>query len=425
MALRPDIILAGQTPDIIGTLARSTQAAAQRNELTRQNALSDLYRTQGAGIAAGDPGAVNALAGYDPYAAMQVQDTITQRGYAAAQEGRAQSAAARAAAEWAQQQDAATVAAERAKLAEALSGAAYFHQRGDRAGYDAFLRARGEDPAQYPFEQFPAIAAPLGEVLEVWQGFAPPAPPDPIKGAPTGYMFNDPNNPGAGVTPLPGYKREPGVVVNTGDAGGARAEIGTVPQGYAAIPDPSNPAGYRMERIPGGPEDNAAAVALQAEGVARSSQVVLEDIGRLREAIKGAPFYNPATGFGAERLSEVGGTNAADAKAIVDTLSANIGFDRLQQMREASPTGGALGAISDTEMRLLSSVLGSLSQRQSAAQFQENLDRLEVIYTAIATKAAAYPGQVGASNPAPQPAPQAVPPGQPVVIDGFTIEAIE
>jgi hypothetical protein len=79
MALQPGIILAGQTPDIIGALDRSTQAASNRNALTRQNALEQLYRTQGAGIAAGEAGAVNALAGYDPYAAMQVQDTVTQR----------------------------------------------------------------------------------------------------------------------------------------------------------------------------------------------------------------------------------------------------------------------------------------------------------------------------------------------------------
>jgi hypothetical protein len=274
--------------------------------------------------------------------------------------------------------------------------------------WDALVTQAGAEDLVGQFENREAIAQRYMSVAEILKGQQPAAP---LEVSPGATLVDPQTRQPIYTAPATG----PSTVINNG---GAPTNIGTIPQGYAAIPDPSNPAGYRMERIPGGPEDNTAAVALQAEGDARSSQVVLEDIGRLREAIKGAPFYNPATGFGAERLSEVGGTNAADAKAIVDTLSANIGFDRLQQMREASPTGGALGAISDTEMRLLSSVLGSLSQRQSAAQFQENLDRLEVIYSAIATKAAAYPGQGGAANPAPQP-------GQPVVIDGFTIEAIE
>lgn len=49
------------------------------------------------------------------------------------------------------------------------------------------------------------------------------------------------------------------------------------------------------------------------------------------------------------------------AKAL-DTITSNVGFDSLQKMREASPTGAALGPVSDTENKLLQSTLASLDQ---------------------------------------------------------------
>lgn len=53
----------------------------------------------------------------------------------------------------------------------------------------------------------------------------------------------------------------------------------------------------------------------------------------------------------------------SDANALVTALApiqANIGFDRLQQMRDASKTGGALGSIAVRELEFLQSVQGSL-----------------------------------------------------------------
>lgn len=67
-------------------------------------------------------------------------------------------------------------------------------------------------------------------------------------------------------------------------------------------------------------------------------------------------------------------TDARDLGALLDTIKANVGFEKLQEMREASPTGGALGAISDFENRMLQSVLSSLEQSQSPEQFKENLE---------------------------------------------------
>lgn len=66
MALNAGIILQGQAPNVFDSFTQG-QAAG------RQNALADLYKNQGGAIMAGDPNALNALAQFDPQAAMGVQ----------------------------------------------------------------------------------------------------------------------------------------------------------------------------------------------------------------------------------------------------------------------------------------------------------------------------------------------------------------
>jgi hypothetical protein len=60
---------------------------------------------------------------------------------------------------------------------------------------------------------------------------------------------------------------------------------------------------------------------------------------------------------------------------MLDTIGANMGFEQLQAMRAASPTGGALGNVTERELELLQAVQGSLQQSQSREQFQSNLLR--------------------------------------------------
>ena len=74
---------------------------------------------------------------------------------------------------------------------------------------------------------------------------------------------------------------------------------------------------------------------------------------------------------------------AHDFSQMLDTIKANIGFDKLQSMREASPTGGALGQVSEFENRLLQAVFGSLAQSQSPEQLRYNLMRLQNTYNDI------------------------------------------
>ena len=73
MTLNAGIILGGQTPDILGAMDKGRAMAESQINLNRQNALAELYRTQGAQIAAGDQAALNALAQCEPNASLGVQ----------------------------------------------------------------------------------------------------------------------------------------------------------------------------------------------------------------------------------------------------------------------------------------------------------------------------------------------------------------
>lgn len=86
-----------------------------------------------------------------------------------------------------------------------------------------------------------------------------------------------------------------------------------------------------------------------------------------------------ATGVGSQVTGFVGGTPAYNLGRQLDTIKGNIGFDKLQNLRDNSPTGGALGQVAVQELQMLQAVLGSLDQAQSADQFKEGLAEIKVI----------------------------------------------
>src|SRR5690606_19270004 len=78
-------------------------------------------------------------------------------------------------------------------------------------------------------------------------------------------------------------------------------------------------------------------------------------------------------GFLSSASTWIQGTPTHDFARDLETLKAAIGFNELQQMREASPTGGALGQVSEMEILFLQSAWASLEQSQSPEQFRRNM----------------------------------------------------
>lgn len=165
------IILAGQQPDFVNVLANANQAAAQQNGFQRENQLNALYRDQGAQIAQGDQGALNALAGFDPKAALGIQGA--RLGMDATRQGmrindEELDLRKQAAAQSAQAFAIKLSEAERAKQAEqikrGLMAAGQAFDAGDEAGFNQILQQFGVDP--FPMQEFPYKAAEYAGVLD-------------------------------------------------------------------------------------------------------------------------------------------------------------------------------------------------------------------------------------------------------------------
>jgi len=118
------------------------------------------------------------------------------------------------------------------------------------------------------------------------------------------------------------------------------------------------------------------------------------------------------TGFGKTGLpgavvGMVPGSDAYDLRATIDTLKANLSFDQIAEMRANSPTGGALGSVSDNELKLLGAAIASLDANQSNDRVKAGLEAVQRHYTNWRKAALESLGQ---SGPAPtEPAPPSAP----------------
>lgn len=154
---------------------------------------------------------------------------------------------------------------------------------------------------------------------------------------------------------------------------GLTKQFGKAPPGYRWKPDGT------AEAIPGGPADiKAGEAGAKAQGRRDAAALAA---GNVLSAVTDAKNLVGVTTTGpGSLLSKVPGTNARDLQAKLDTVKANLGFDRLQQMREMSPTGGALGAVAVQELIALQSTVASLDQAQSPTELRKSLEKIERHY---------------------------------------------
>lgn len=86
------------------------------------------------------------------------------------------------------------------------------------------------------------------------------------------------------------------------------------------------------------------------------------------------------TGAAGQVLSKIGGTEARNLRGDLETIKANLGFQQLQEMREASKTGGALGQVAVQELEALQSAVAALDQAQNTEQLTNNLKEIKTRY---------------------------------------------
>jgi hypothetical protein len=100
-------------------------------------------------------------------------------------------------------------------------------------------------------------------------------------------------------------------------------------------------------------------------------------VNKVDEAIKQVGRFSAGAG---SLLSVLPGSAAKNLAANVETIKANLGFDRLQRMRDASPTGGALGQVAVQELVALQSSIAALDTAQSPSQLLANLNNVKRHY---------------------------------------------
>lgn len=121
---------------------------------------------------------------------------------------------------------------------------------------------------------------------------------------------------------------------------------------------------------------NAAAVQqMQLD----TADTVLTKIGEANNILSGMP----GAGLIAGLFSKVGGTKPYTLNQTMDTIKSNITFDKLQEMRNNSPTGGAVGNVSDSDLRLLGNTVASLDISQDKKTIQNNLKQVQDKYVDI------------------------------------------
>lgn len=137
------------------------------------------------------------------------------------------------------------------------------------------------------------------------------------------------------------------------------------------------------------------------ENMVDNANNVISTIKTAKEQVSGT-----TAGIGGRLLSLT--ESATDLEENLNSIKANLGFDRLQQMRNESKTGGALGQVAVKELDRLEAARASLNRTQSPEQLKKNLDNVLTAYTnwrdaankALAEKQAMRPAGGGATGAA-------------------------
>ena len=144
----------------------------------------------------------------------------------------------------------------------------------------------------------------------------------------------------------------------------------------AVVPRPGSDTEY--DRARDAQQDKASRIAAtETVGNKRyDAQVVVDTLDRVLEDTSAW-----TTGMGGFLTKNIPGSPALTVSGDLDTIMANLAFDRLTQMRNESKTGGALGQVSERELKLLQSAKASLNQAQNEGDFRDRVGIIKDGYT--------------------------------------------
>ena len=180
----------------------------------------------------------------------------------------------------------------------------------------------------------------------------------------------------AGLQPgTPEYQK---FMLSGGDRGITINNEGTIPAGYQAVRDPEGRV-TAIQPIPGSPaalEMEQALKARDTQGGRKqtSTDVITNAASNARELIKSGTLTTGTLGRIASNLTE---SDAAELRRQVDVLKSNATIENLTAMRQASPTGGALGSVTEKEGAMLAAAAGAIDPNAGNEQVAKQLDNYE------------------------------------------------
>ena len=162
-------------------------------------------------------------------------------------------------------------------------------------------------------------------------------------------------------------------------------QVGSIPKDYILKRDDKGNA--YLEVIPGSQtakeqEAMEGKTELKLHSTIDKADMINTNVDKAIEMLETEEW---ATGIKGAFVRDYGGFLAAGSPAInlesmITHLKANIGFDKLQRMREESPTGGALGQVAVQELVALQATLGSLDLRQDPQLIIDTLNHVRDTY---------------------------------------------
>lgn len=411
MSYNASIILQGRSPDIVNALARGDAARQQRLDFDNQNAMRDMLRTQGAGIMAGDQQALNALAQFDPSAALGIQGQRLDMDYKKRQISALDESQRREAEAYAKGLTAEQRAAEAAQLEGAIKQAL---AAPTPEAFDAMMVEMGRPDMVGQFANRQTLAMPLLELTDILKMVTPPATSE----MPADFQSLKLRAEAAGLKPgTPEYQS----FMAQGAGGGAPAAFVALDmQAKAAGFEPGTPAYQEFMATRGAGlqaqakvEGTAAGEAVTGLGsaVAKGEQAI-----QLIDQIATDPALPSILGIVQGNLPAGtpiigGGQVGADLGAKIEQLQGQVFLEAFESLK-----GG--GAITEIEGQKAERAKARLNRAQSPEAYRIALSELrEVIELGIEraqkraeTAKGNMPGGTGAASAA---APQA---GAPVQI---------
>uniref|UniRef100_UPI002FE0FBCD hypothetical protein n=1 Tax=Hyphomicrobium sp. TaxID=82 RepID=UPI002FE0FBCD len=203
-------------------------------------------------------------------------------------------------------------------------------------------------------------------------GQIPPAPSQPVGDAGVGRFASpsltgepSPADRNIPLTPMRGVSVAGDMMYDNATGAAVRSVGGNIAEG-------------ERQKVLGREAGEGQAALPKAERALKSYEVKSAAVSNMIEdALNQAGPWT--TGFRGNLLSFISGTPAHDLSKTLTGIKANLGFETLQDMRDNSPTGGALGQVSEMELELLQSAWGSIEQSQSEAQLRQGLERIRQI----------------------------------------------